>query len=138
MVTEGPAFVTQPLGFTSNGAIQTPGPKLTTMGGLTNTPMAAGGMTIRIFTEETTHYGLSFTTGAVFAQQVTGSDGQDFFTVMASDMRTILGAGNLSLVAGGLDRHGGPTGTPPKEMYATYDKVYLTLAAFVPSMSPAG
>ena len=32
----------------------------------------------------------------------------------------------------------GISGTPPKQMYASYDKVFLTLAPFVPSMSPAG
>jgi hypothetical protein len=105
------------------------------MGGLTNT---MGGPILRTFTETTTNYGLSFTTGTVFVQQVNGSTPKDFFTVMGSDMRTILGGGNLSLVAGGLHRHGGVRGVPPKEMYASYDKVFLTLAPFVPSLSPAG
>jgi hypothetical protein len=129
-----PAFVTAPV-MTSAGVILTPGPKVTTMGGLTNT---MGGPILRTFTETTTNWGLSFTTGTVFAQQTAGTGPNNFFTVMGSDMRTILGGGNLSLVTGGLHRHGGPSGTPPKEMYATYDKVYLTLAPFVPSMSPAG
>src|SRR5215471_17352340 len=63
-----PAFETQPV-MTSAGLIITPGPKVTTMGGLTNTMM---GPLLRTFTETTTNYGLSFTTGTVFVQNLTG------------------------------------------------------------------
>jgi len=128
-----PAFVTQPI-MTLAGLIHTPGPKVTTMGGLTNTMM---GPLKRIFTETTTNWGLSFTTGTVFVQAASYSL-NDLFTVMGSDMRTILGGGNVSLVAGGLHRRGGVNGVPPKTIYASYDKVFLTLAPFAPSMSPAG
>ena len=44
----------------------------------------------------------------------------------------------LPASAGGLHRQGGVHGNPPKEMYASYNKVFLTLVPFVPSMSPAG
>ena len=54
---------------------------------------------------------------------------------MGSDQRTPLGAGNLSLVAGGLSfRHTIPGQTP----YASLQKVTLTLGAPIPSLSPAG
>ena len=68
-----PAFVTQPV-MTSGGLIITPGPKLTTMGGLTNT---VGGPLLRLFTETTTNYGLSFTTGTVFARGLRRGEGAD-------------------------------------------------------------
>jgi hypothetical protein len=129
-----PVFVTQPV-MTSSGLIIAPGPKVTTMSGLTNT---MGGPLLRTFTETTTNRGFSWTTGTIFVQALTGSGSPTFFTVMGSDMRTALGAGNLSLVAGGLHRRGGSNGVPPKSPYASYNKVYLTLAPFVPSMSPAG
>src|SRR5215471_21142947 len=100
-------------------AILYPGHKLTTMFGLTNS--ITGGMVFYLPTiatgpmgtkagQVTTNYGFGQTTGSVLAQQTTGTAGQDFFTVMGSDARTALGAGNLSLVAGGLsftnDIHG--------------------------------
>ena len=71
----------------------------------------------------------------MLAQQTTGTGGQDFFSVMGSDARTALGAGNLSLVAGGLNFRNtlaGQTG------YASFHKVKLTLAPPIPSLSPAG
>jgi hypothetical protein len=40
-----------------------------------------------------THTGFPFTTGSVFVQQTTGTAGDDFFTLMGSDQRTLLGAG---------------------------------------------
>src|SRR5262249_61002127 len=83
----------------------------------------------------TTRYGFAQTTGSVLAQQTTGTGGQDFFTVMGSDARTALGAGNLSLVAGGLSFRTTYAGTTP---YASFQKVKLTLAPPIPSLSPAG
>jgi hypothetical protein len=83
----------------------------------------------------TTQYGFANTTGTVIAQQTDGTGGQDFFTVMGSDARTPLGAGNLSLVAGGLSfRHNLCCESP----YASFQKVSLTLGAPIPSLSPAG
>jgi len=72
----------------------------------------------------------------VLAQQTIGTGGQDFFTVMGSDGRTALGAGDLSLVAGGLSFRNTPTGQIPP--YASFEKVKLTLAPPIPSLSPAG
>jgi len=83
----------------------------------------------------TTRYGFGQTTGTAIAQQSTGTAGQDFFTVMGSDVRTALGAGNLSLVAGGLSFRTTQSGTTP---YASFHKVTLTLGAPIPSLSPAG
>jgi hypothetical protein len=71
----------------------------------------------------------------VFAQQTTGTAGQDFLSVMGSDARTPLGAGNLSLVAGGLSFRNTLAGQTP---YASFQKVSLTLGAPIPSLSPAG
>ena len=56
-------------------------------------------------------------------------------TLMGSDARTPLGAGNISLVAGGLARRntlGGDTG------YGQFDRVWMTFGPPVPSLSPAG
>jgi hypothetical protein len=82
-----------------------------------------------------TQWGFPATTGTVLAQQTTGTADNDFFTVMGSDMRTLLGAGNISLVVGGLTRRNtskGPTS------YAMFQKVWMTLAAPTPSLTPAG
>ena len=83
----------------------------------------------------TTRYGFGQTTRSVLAQQTTGTGGQDFFTVMGSDARTALGAGNLSLVAGGLSLR---TTLAGKSSYASFQKVSLTLGAPIASLSPAG
>ena len=64
-----------------------------------------------------------------------GSGSQDFFTVMGSDARTPLAAGNLSLVAGGISFRKTLAGETP---YASFQKVSLTLAPPTPSLSPAG
>jgi len=128
-----PAFATQP-GLISGGLIVSPGPKVTVGMGLTNT---GTGATYTLFTGQfTTNNGFSHTTGTVWAQQVTGTGGHDFFTVMGSDNRSTLGGGNISLVAGGLSRRnlaGGLIAT-----YAAFHKVFMTLGPPVPSMSPAG
>src|SRR5262249_30901011 len=60
---------------------------------------------------------------------------QEFFTVMGSDARTPLGAGNLSLVAGGLSFRHTLSHVRP---YPSFHKVRLTLAPPIPSLSPAG
>ena len=124
-----------------------PGPKVTTMFGLSNTgvgaiyysPFIAIGPMGTKAAQVTTHYGFGQTTGTVIAQQTAGASGQDFFTVMGSDARTPLGAGNLSLVAGGLSFHN--TNSAPFDANsenATFHKVKLTLGAPTPSLSPAG
>jgi hypothetical protein len=87
----------------------------------------------------TTSEGFPHTTGTVLAQQVTGTGGDDFFSVMASDARTPLGAGNIDTVAGGLARQTSPTKTGIlHSRRAQFDRVFLSIAAPVPSLSPAG
>jgi hypothetical protein len=83
------------------------------------------------------HTGFPFTTGTVFVQQTTGSAGDDFFSVMGSDQRTALGAGNLSLVAGGLSRRANPSGSSAQG-WASFGRVQMTLAPPIPTLSPAG
>ena len=70
----------------------------------------------------------------MIAQQTAGTYAQDFFTVMGSDMRSPLGAGNISLVSGGLGvrRYRGST------LSASFGKIRMTLAPPLPSLSPAG
>ena len=83
--------------------------------------------------------GFPHTTGTVLVQQKTGSGGDDRFSVMGSDARTALGAGNLNLVAGGLARRnqfaklGGY-----HTSYGQFDELFLVLAPPTPSLSPAG
>jgi hypothetical protein len=136
--------VTQPtMVSTSSGLVRYPGPKLTTMFGLTTTGagptfrfpglgVSAGGMS---FSQSTTEYGFGHTTGTVIVQQTSGSHGDDFFTVMGSDARTPLGAGNISTVAGGISFRNTLAGQTP---YTTFHKVWMTLAPPVPTLSPAG
>ena len=124
-------------------ACEVVGPKLTTMMGLSTTgsapvyyfPQIATGPMGTQAGQFTTQYGFGQTTGTVIAQQTDGTGGQDFFTVMGSDARTPLGAGNLSLVAGGLSFRNTFAGQTP---YASFQKVKLTLGAPIPSLSPAG
>jgi hypothetical protein len=137
-------FVTQPTMVPPMGSpILYPGPKVTTMYGTTllgsgpvfYLPQIATGPMGTAAGQFTTEYGFAHTTGTVIVQQVGGSSGQDFFTVMGSDARTPLGAGNLSLVAGGLSFHNSLSGT---DFAARFHKVKLTLAPPIPSLSPAG
>ena len=124
--------------------IEYPGPKVTTMFGTTlagtgatlyfRPQIATGPMGTKVG-QFTTQYGFANTTGTVIAQQTTGSDGQDFFTVMGSDTRTPLGAGNISVVAGGLLSQNTRAGA---ETAASFQKLTLTLAPPIPSLSPAG
>jgi hypothetical protein len=120
-----------------------PGPRVTVAMGLSTTgtgpifylPTVATGPMGTKAGQYTTRYGFGQTTGTVLAQQSTGTGGQDFFTVMGSDARTPLGAGNLSLVAGGLSFRNTLFSHTP---YASFQKVTLTLGAPIPSLSPAG
>jgi len=130
-----PVFVTQPLVIPSQqgSTIMYPGPRVTTMLGLTTT---GTGATLLVRPgHHTTATGFPFTTGTVFAQQTTGSSGDDFFSVMGSDARTPRGAGNLSLVAGGLGLRTSMSGTTS---YAAFGKVWMTLSPPVPSLSASG
>ena len=146
MVHLAHAFVTQPTMWPAMGSpILYPGPKMTTMFGVTSTgagpvfyfPQIATGPLGTPAGQFTTQYGFAQTTGTAIVQQSVGSSGSDFFTVMGSDARTPLGAGNISLVAGGLSfRHNNVSrqGAP----YGTFQKLTLTLAPPTPSLSPAG
>ncbi len=139
-----PGVVTQPtMAPTCFELILYPGPKVTTMLGLSTTGTgptfrlpaigtSAGGMSVG---QSTTELGFAHTTGTVIVQQTAGSTGDDFFTVMGSDMRTALGAGNISTVAGGISFRNNFAGQTP---YATFHKVWMTLSPPVPSLSPAG
>jgi len=83
----------------------------------------------------TSNYGFAHTTGTVIGQQTAGTGGDDFFTFMGSDMRTALGAGNISTVAGGVSFRNTSAGQTP---YISMHKVWMSLAFPTPSMSPAG
>jgi len=126
--------VTQPLVAPMPGSpITAPGP--TVPGGTSPSCPGTGAGWGCTFTD--THTGFPFTTGTVIAQQSTGSAGAEFFTVMGSDMRTALGAGNITLVAGGLSlRHG--AGLPSVTSWASYGRVQMTLSVPTPSLSPPG
>ena len=90
-------IVTQPLvPPTSAGLITAPGPVVQRIPAncFSDTPGPC----------RSTCTGFPFTTGTVFAQQTGYLFGDDFFTVMGSDQRSALGAGNITLVAGGLTR----------------------------------
>jgi hypothetical protein len=132
---EPPSVVTQPTMALGCPPVVHPGPKVTTMGGLTT--MAAG-PPITFPGSRITATGFPFTTGTVFAQQTMGTGGQDFFTVMGSDARTALGAGNLGLVAGGLSLRTRAYPSLHSTPFASFGKVRMTLSAPVPSLSPSG
>ena len=83
--------------------------------------------------QATTRYGFPNTTGTVLIQNTSYS--WTFFTLMGSDARTALGAGNISLVAGGVNFRNTLAGQAP---YMSFQKVSLTLGAPIPSLSPAG
>ena len=139
-------FVTRPTMVPAPGSpILYPGPKVNTMFTTYKPwyptfyfPAIATGPMGTLASRVTTQYGFAHTTGTVIVQQHLGTGGPDFFTVMGSDARTPLGAGNLSLVAGGLTfrrNFSSPTVGVP---YGSFDKVTLTLAPPTPSLSPAG
>ncbi len=136
-------IVTQPLVVpATNAPVTAPGPKLTTMLGVTTTGagpvwhfpalgITSMGMPFGHFTTQT---GFAFTTGTVLVQQGTYS-GPDTFTLVGSDMRTALGAGNITLVAGGLAVRNTLAGTT---RYPTFGRIRMSFAPPVPSLSPAG
>lgn len=145
-------YITQPPGGKPPpfNLIMTPGPFVTTGGGVTTTMAGAkqvlpscctfGGM-MTMTGQYTSNWGFPHTTATVLAQVRTGTGGYDFFSVMGSDARTPNGAGNLNTVAGGLaDRHQLGAGGAVSTMYAQFDKLFLELGPIVPapSMSPAG
>jgi len=138
-------IATQPLATpTVDGLITAPGPKVTTMFGVTTAPgmphPTLFGPTLLTTPmgfkagEVRAHTGFPFTTGTVIAQQAIGTGGDDFFTLMGSDMRTALGAGNIALVAGGI----ATIHNPYRDRFASFGVVRMTLAPPVPSLSPAG
>ena len=94
--------------------------------------MSAMGMSVG---QSTSEYGFAHKTGTVIVQWTAESGYQDFFTVMGSDARTPLGAGNISTVAGGISFRNVYSGQTP---YASFHKVWMTLGPPVPSPSPAG
>jgi hypothetical protein len=112
----------------SGSLITSPGPVVGMLPSITSPSGGMGG-------SFTTNWGFGHTTGTVVAQQITGTGGDDFFTVMGSDMRTAGGGGNITTVAGGLARRNNAGG---QTMYAQWDKVFMTLGPAIPSMSPAG
>jgi hypothetical protein len=134
------------------GIITSPGPFITTMFG--NTVTMPTGVKLRLprcctvgmtaTGQYTTNYGFPHTTGTVLVQMDSAyANVVDFFSVMGSDNRTALGAGNLNTVAGGLAlrvNNIGNDSSPVKFSlpYGQFDKVFLQLGPTVPSISPAG
>src|SRR5262245_41398521 len=118
-----------------------PGPKLTTMFGTTYSgagpifyfPALRIGPMGTPVGQSTVRDGFGQTTGTVLVQNTVYS--WTFFTVMGSDGRTALGAGNIAVVAGGVNLRHTIAGTAP---YLSFQKVKLTLAPPIPSLSPAG
>lgn len=124
--------------------VMNPGPNVTTMGGVTTTgtgpqaflPTVATGPYGTLAGQFTSNFGFGHTTGTVIGQQTTGTNpGDDFFTFMGTDLRTPLGAGMIQSVAGGISFRntllGGST-------YVSMHKIWMTMGAPIPTMSPAG
>jgi hypothetical protein len=128
-------FVTQPLAVpTPNALITQPGGKLTTGGGITT--MGATGPIFMLSAQTTSNTGFPATTGTVFAQQTTGTGGADLFTVTGSDNRTALGAGNITLVSGGISQRNTLAG---QTSYAVFGRITMALQPKgVPSVGPSG
>jgi hypothetical protein len=134
------------------GVITSPGPFVTTMFGNTGTMPTGAKMKLpRCCTpgmsntgQYTTNYGFPQTTGTVIVQQDSAYAAVvDFFSVMGSDNRTALGAGNLNTVAGMLTIRTLNLGNDAAPVafrlpFGSFDKVFLELGPTVPSMSPAG
>lgn len=130
---------------TPNALVTSPGGKRTTMGMNTLTPssppgvisylMKSGQPASQFTAQSTSNTGFPATTGQVIAQQSTGTGGRDFHTLTGSDSRTKLGAGNITLVSGGLSKRNTLAGNTS---YATWGRLKLTFFKDVPSMSPAG
>ena len=82
------------------------------------------------------NWGFPWTTGTVTAKNVQTNQGQpgtSTLTAMGTDSRTALGAGNITLVAGGTTRRVGATSD-----YAGLDVVNMTFKSPLPSMSRPG
>jgi hypothetical protein len=135
-------FVTQPTMVPPMGSpILYPGPKVTTMLGTTPggtgpvyyLPTLATGPMGTLAGQYTTRLGFANTTGTVLVQNTYYSN--TFFTIMGSDARTPLGAGNIALAAGGVTFLNTYAGRAP---FMSFQKVTLTLAPPIPSLSPAG
>jgi len=139
-----PGVVTQPLiPPTPSGLVLYPGPKVTTMFGVTT---SGSGPTFRLPSlgpspmgmpagQFTSSYGFGHTTGTVIVQMTAYGPNHSFFTLMGSDARTPLGAGNIATVAGGVSFRNTLAGQTP---YTSWHKVWMTLGPPVPSLSPAG
>jgi hypothetical protein len=108
--------ITQSPGFSVGGMITVPGTQVNTGAGTSN-----------LFV------GFPFTTGQVYVKVSLGQTGYETLTVTGSDQRTPLGAGNITLVAGGLVQRLVQGRTLPYE-----DTVKMKLSHPAPSMSPAG
>jgi hypothetical protein len=84
------------------------------------------------------HWGFPWTTGKVYLSGTNGGPyTSTFATLTGSDARTPLGAGNITLVAGGIANglHGS------RRTYMSFDRITMKLALPanpLPSMSPAG
>ena len=162
MLPGGPA--TQPLiipGTTENIPLGKAGPRLTTSGKFTACPtgfnMGAGGPTTiasytnlsmctagnigmgtqyQAVTATTTNTGFPWTTGMVVAQQNTNvPGGYDYFTGTGSDMRSNLGRGQITMVAGGLSIR--KTGAATLST-GSMDTFTLVLGGAAPTMSKTG
>jgi hypothetical protein len=105
-------------GISGGGLITAPGPQVGT-----------GSATTII------NIGFSWTTGMV---SVKGTNGgpvtSTTATVTGSDSRTAWGAGNITLVAGGIGNRVGPSG----RTFLDFDRVEMTLSPGAPAISPAG
>jgi len=126
----GYAIATRPLVPPAPGGFVTaPGPKATTMFGVTST---ASGPILTFPGSGSIWSGFPFTTGTVFVQQDYAGGYNTFFTLMGSDMRTALGAGNITLVAGGLARETTVFTGP------SFGRIRMEFSAPVPSLSASG
>lgn len=139
-------IITQPITFMAGGLVVNPGPKVTTMLGLTNTMTMGVPLQLVLgtgtpndpnfkFGQFTSNFGFQHTTGTVWGQQTAGTGGDDFLTFMGYDKRTALGAGAIQTVAGGLSYRNTNAGQTP---YASLHRTRMQLSSPVPSMSPAG
>jgi hypothetical protein len=78
--------------------------------------------------------GFSWTTGQVYVKGTTGGPvTSTTATVTGSDQRTPLGAGNITLVAGGIGNR-----VSSGQTFMDFDRVKMKLSHPAPSMSPAG
>jgi len=108
--------ITQSPGFSSGGMITVPGSVVGSGTGTTNA-----------------YDGFPMTTGQVYVRVSLGVTGNSTFTVTGSDARTLNGAGNITLVAGGLAHR-----VLQGRVNAYEDTLTMTMASPTPSMSPAG